>query len=254
MTAVSELLEQRVAVVTGGARGLGAAISSCLAASGARGAVLDLGAAHDGLPPPGWITIEADVRRPDSLERAFAEVTGQFGSIDIAVANAGIVPPWSSTESISLATWEEVFAVNARGVMLTIRSAVQAMRRGGGSVVAVSSLNGWQGDPKLATYVASKHAVVGLVRAVALDVGPRNIRVNAVGPGPVATAALLERMKAREQEGGPCVARALEQAAANTALGRLVTEQEVASAVLFLSSELASGITGQLIAIDAGVP
>lgn len=253
MSENSRLLEGQVAIVTGGSNGLGAAIVSRFAANGARGAIIDLKTSSGQQPPDSWQVFHADVRDPDSLHSAFDEIVKVFEEIDVVVANAGIVPPWTSTAEIDLETWENVFAVNSRGVMLTIREAVRVMSERGGSIVAMSSLNGWRGDPHIPAYAASKHAVVGLVRSVAQDVGHRGIRVNAVGPGPIATDALLERMADRSQSTGLDVKTALERAGENTALRRVATATEVANAVLFLASDLSSGITGRFLPVDAGI-
>jgi NAD(P)-dependent dehydrogenase (short-subunit alcohol dehydrogenase family) len=290
--APSGLLAGRLAVVTGGGSGLGAAIARRLAEAGATGIVIDQsfpavpglagsaapavpeasrpGPAVPGLagsaapavpeasrPGPavpgmaGWTSAVADVRDPAALAAAFDQAAG--AAPQVVVACAGIVPPWTSTADIDAGQWEDVFAVNVRGVMLTIREAVRRMGDGGGSIVAISSLNGWKGDPHLPSYTASKHAVVGLVRSAALDVGPRGIRVNAVAPGPIATPALRARMASRAGPLGLPVAEALRQAASLTALRRIATETEVADAVLFLASDMSSGITGQLLAVDAGL-
>jgi NAD(P)-dependent dehydrogenase (short-subunit alcohol dehydrogenase family) len=239
--------------VTGGARGLGAAIAAKLAKEGAIGSIFDqLGTASTELPTT-WTAFEVDVRDGDALRRAFEAVREQFGDIDVVVANAGVVPPWTSTVDIDIAEWDRVLSINATGVMLTIREAVRVMNPGGGSIVAMSSLNGWRGDPNIASYVASKHAVVGIVRSVALDVGRLGIRVNAVGPGPVATDALLDRMTERSDATGLSVAEALRRANEATALRRIATVDEIANAVLFLASDDSSGITGHLLPVDAGI-
>jgi NAD(P)-dependent dehydrogenase (short-subunit alcohol dehydrogenase family) len=246
------LLSGRVAVVTGGANGIGAAIVRVLAEAGAGGAVIDqVGAAP--VVPEAWTALTADVSDARSLEAAFSSVAGTFERLDVVVANAGVVPPWTSTAQIDIEEWEQVFSVNVRGVMLTVRQAVRAMTGRGGAIVAMSSLNGWRGDPHIPAYVASKHAVVGLVRSAAADVGRLGIRVNAVAPGPIGTDALLARMAARSASGGLTVEEALERAGASAALGRMATVDEVADAVLFLASDLSSGITGQLLAVDAGI-
>ena len=246
------LLSGRVAVVTGGANGIGAAIVRVFAEAGARGAVIDQGGATP-VVPEAWRAFTADVSDARSLEAAFSSVVGKFERLDVVVANAGVVPPWTSTARIDLDEWEQVFSVNVRGVMLTVRQAVRAMTGHGGAIVAMSSLNGWRGDPHIPAYVASKHAVVGLVRSVAADVGRLGIRVNAVAPGPIGTDALLARMAARSASGGLPVEEALEKASASAALGRMATVDEVADAVLFLASDLSSGITGQLLPVDAGI-
>jgi NAD(P)-dependent dehydrogenase (short-subunit alcohol dehydrogenase family) len=240
------LLAGRVVAVTGGARGLGAAIVCRFAGEGATGVVLDLPSELGGELPDGWRGVEVDVRDDASVEAAFAEA----GRLDALVAAAGIVPGWASIRAIDLELWDEVFRVNVRGMISTLKHATVA---DGGAIVAIGSLNSWRGDPNIAAYVASKHAVLGIVRSAALDLGRRGIRVNALGPGPIATEALLARMRTRERELGVTVDDALASAAAQTALGRMATADEVAGAALFLASDLSSGVTGHLIPVDAGV-
>ena len=245
-----DLLAGKVALVTGGAQGLGRAIAEGFAAAGARGLLFDLLAADEALPE-GWSFERGDVGKEDAVARAAARVREEFGHLDVAVANAGIVPPWHDTETVDLAEWDSVFAVNARGVMATIKHAVPLMKQQGGSIVAMGSTNSWIGHPKQAAYTASKHAVLGIVRTAALDVGRFGIRVNALCPGPVATAALLARVQRRAGEGGAPVEETLERYS-ETALGRMVTAEDVVGAAIFLASDLSSGITGHLIPVDAG--
>ena len=247
---VAGLLAGRSAVVTGGARGIGAAVATRLAAAGAAGTVIDQSLPAEPSWPAGWRAVGADVRDAGALASAF----GPAGyAPDVVVACAGIVPPWTRTAEIDPEQWDAVFAVNVRGLMLTVREAARRMAGRGGSIVAMASLNGWKGDPRLPAYVASKHAVVGLVRSAAMDVGRDGIRVNAVGPGPIATEALRGRMAGRAEALALPVEEALRQAGEQTALGRIATVTEVADAVLFLASDLSSGITGQLLAVDAGI-
>ena len=246
------LFAGRRAIVTGGASGIGAAVVAQLAAAGAAGCVLDLPAALAGSGPAGWIAIGADVRSEAAVRDAVARAGAALGGLDLVVAAAGIVPGWSSVERLDLDEWDEVFAVNVRGVAATIKHAAGHLADGG-SIVVVASLNSWRGDGNLASYTASKHAVLGIVRSAAIDLGPRGIRVNAVAPGPIATGALLARMQRREREGGLDVESALAQAAGNTALGRIATAEDVASATLFLASPLAAGVTGHLLPVDCGI-
>lgn len=251
-SSVAGLLAGRRAIVTGGANGLGAATARVLCGAGARGAVLDLPAALHRVPPDGWVNVGVDLRDEESVRAAFAEAVGVLESIDIVVAAAGVVPPWTDLSHLRLDDWDEVFRVNTRGVVATIQCALPAMGRGG-TVVVIASLNAWRGDANLMSYTASKHAVLGVVRSAALELGRTGIRVNAVAPGPVATEALLARLARREAEHGFSEREALDAAASRTALGRIASAEEVAGAVLFLASDLSSGVTGHLLPVDAGI-
>jgi NAD(P)-dependent dehydrogenase (short-subunit alcohol dehydrogenase family) len=247
------LLEGRTALVTGGAGGLGRAIVRALRHAGAQGTVVDLdvSAAASGVPV-GWRSHATDVRDEASLTAAVQATLDAFGGLDIVVANAGVVPPWCETEHIVLEEWDRTFAVNVRGVLSTIKVAIPAMKRAGGSIIALGSDASYNGHPRQAAYVATKHAVLGIVRSAALDLGRYNIRVNAVAPGPIATDALLGRVATRAAATHQTSASVLRQYIDATSLGRMATENEVASAVLFLASDLASGITGVILPIDAG--
>jgi NAD(P)-dependent dehydrogenase (short-subunit alcohol dehydrogenase family) len=245
------LLDGKTAVVTGGANGLGAGIVRLFATEGARGVILDLPSTLNDDTPPGWSSVGTDVRDDASVAAAFVEIAGSHPNVDVLVAAAGIVPGWADVASIDLEQWDDVFGVNVRGMLSTIKHVLPLMQTDG-AIIAVGSLNSWHGDPNLTTYVASKHAVLGLVRSAALDLGRRGIRVNAIAPGPIATDALLSRMARRERELGIPVADALAAAARQTALGRMATIDEVAGAALFLASDLSSGITGHLLPVDAG--
>jgi NAD(P)-dependent dehydrogenase (short-subunit alcohol dehydrogenase family) len=241
------LLEGKTAVATGGARGIGEAIVRRFAAAGATGVVFD--AVVDGVKPPsGWDLAEVDVRDDEAVASAFAHLP----VADIVVAAAGIVPPWRPVAALDLDEWDEVFRVNVRGVASTIRHAAPLLGSGG-AIVVIGSLNSYRGDPNLTSYAASKHAVLGIVRSAALDLGPRGVRVNGIAPGPVATDAMIGRMQRRERELGTSVEDALAAASAQTALQRLATVDDVAAAALFLASDLAAAITGHLLPVDGGL-
>jgi NAD(P)-dependent dehydrogenase (short-subunit alcohol dehydrogenase family) len=244
------LLNGKGAFVTGGAAGLGRGIVEAFAREGARGFLLDL-AVPEGILPEGWHHRRGDVCDEGELARSLAEAAQALGRLDVIVANAGIVPPWHDSEAIDLAEWDRVFAVNVRGVAATIKAAVPHLKASGGSIIAMASVNAFTAHPKQAAYVASKHAVLGIARTAAKDLGRFGIRVNALCPGPVATEALLARVGERAAAGGPSTEETLRRYA-ETALGRLPTIADVAGAALFLASDLSSGVTGQALVIDAG--
>lgn len=245
----TRLLDDKVALVTGGAQGLGRAIAGGFAAAGARGLLFDLAPAEHA--PAGWSFQSGDISREEDVAQALARVSAEFGRLDSVVANAGVVPSWHDTDGVDLTEWDRAFAINARGVMATIKHAVPLMKQHGGSIIAMGSTNSWIGHARQAAYTASKHAVLGIVRAAALDLGRFGIRVNALGPGPIATEALLARIRRRAEDGGTPVEETLRRYG-DTALGRMPTAEDVVGAALFLASDLSSGITGQLIPVDAG--
>lgn len=245
-------LEGRIALVTGAAAGLGNRIVRRFAEAGVKGLALDVSDSSGALPA-GWLSRRGDVTVEPDLEQAVAEVAGSFGRLDIVVANAGVVPPWCSIDAIDFTHWDEVFAVNVRGVAATIKHAIPLMKENGGSIIATASLNSYRGHAGQCLYTATKHAVLGIVRAAALDLGRYGIRVNALAPGPIPTDALVGRMEARARDGGLSVEEARAQFDAETALGRMASEDDVAGTALFLASDLSAGVSGQLVPIDAGL-
>lgn len=249
---VAQDLSGRRALITGGGRGLGRAIAGRLAASGAAITVLDLPKGLDGLPAD-WDGVPLDLCATDASARLKALAAG-MDRLDILVANAGAVPPWRGVDALDRVEWDKVMTLNVWAVAETLGAFAGALAQSGrGAAILMASINGFRAHPKQVLYTASKHAVIGIMRAAALDLGGRGIRVNALAPGPIATEALLERVRARHAAGGPEPAAVLAAMQAEAALGRMATEEDVANAAHFLASDASGGMTGAVLPVDAGL-
>jgi NAD(P)-dependent dehydrogenase (short-subunit alcohol dehydrogenase family) len=233
----------RVAVVSGGANGIGAACAELLAAAGARVVVLDR--EQPPSPPQDGEAIALDVTDEAAIDAAMAQVVERHGRLDVLVASAGIAIRRPATE-LSLSDWQTVVDVNLTGVFLCARSAARHMiAGGGGSIVTVASVLGVVGGgvyPNI-SYQAAKGGVINLTRALALEWAPHGIRVNAVAPTYTRT---------RLVSGLLADADVLRQIEARTPLGRLAEPEEVADAVLFLAGPGAAMVTGHVLAVDGG--
>jgi NAD(P)-dependent dehydrogenase (short-subunit alcohol dehydrogenase family) len=245
-------LSGRRALVTGGASGIGAAVAHRFAELGASGVIIDVVPAGLVEPPPGWVVLNADVRQEHEIAAAVGQAADHLGGLDSVVAAAGVVPAWQPLAELDLSDFDRVLAINVLGVAATIKHASPLLVRPA-TITVVGSLNSWRGDPRIPSYVASKHAVLGLIRSAALALGASGVRVNGVGPGPVATEALLSRMAARQHATGLSVEAAIAAAGTATALGRIATVDEVVAAIVFLTSQCSSGISGQLLNVDCGI-
>lgn len=249
-------LANKVALITGGAAGIGLATAKLFVAEGAKVMLVDmqeaaLGAAVAALGADNAACTAADVTDPDATARYVAATVERFGRIDVFFANAGIEGEVATLPDYSLEMYERVMAVNVRGVWLGLRAVIPVMAKGGGgSIVITSSLAGLRGTPKLSAYTASKHAVVGLMKSAALECAPLKIRVNTINPAPIATRMIeslenqwapgaTERMKSRLEHAVP--------------LRRYGQPEEVANLVLFLASEESSYITGNTYPVDGGM-
>lgn len=246
------LLSDRVAIVTGGSRGIGEATASALADRGARvvisgrkaeglqAAADRINARHAGAATP----IVAHVGRPDDSGRLVNEVIERFKRIDILVNNAATNPHFGLTLDVELTAWDKTFEVNLRGPLVLTRLVVDAwMRRHGGAIVNVASIAGIRPELGLGPYGVTKAALIMLTRQLAMELGRDGIRVNAVAPSIVKTefASALwgnEEISRRALERNPT--------------GRFATADEVAAAITFLVSDAASYVNGEVLPIDGG--
>lgn len=255
---------QPVAVVTGAGRGIGAATARTLAGAGWRVVVVDVAADDPSIPYAlstreqldavaaecDGLAVVGDVRRQEDMDRAVAAAVESFGGLDAAVAAAGVmaggVPSWSTADE----TWDALMGVNLEGVWRLARSAVPALldrpEPRQGRIVAVASVAGTTGMPLLGAYVASKHGVLGLIRSMAAELASHGITANVVSPGStdthmlVATADIYGLADPAEF-------------AIHHPTGRLVRPEEVAALIGWVASPESSGVTGAVLAVDAGM-
>lgn len=247
------MTNSKVVVVTGANSGIGTSIANHFSESGCRVISLDL-KTDSKILNSDVTSYLCDVTSESSAIEAMKQVRNEFGPIDVLIVNAGVVPSWQSTENIDVEDFDRVMRINLLGSVISLKSAVTHLRAPGASVVMTGSINSWKGDPNIASYVASKHGIAGLVKSAAMDLGKRGIRVNAVAPGAVLTDALRKRVLNRNDNDASKAEAYLENlAATTTSLGRIATIADVVHAVEFLASNKSEAITGQLIHIDGGV-
>ena len=253
---MSGRLEGRVALVTGGGSGIGAATCRALAKEGAAVAVTDLSpeaalSVADAIRAAGGSArpFAHDVTSPEDWERVVGEVEAAFGRLDILVNNAGITTMGNELMSHSLENWRKTLAVNLDGVFYGHRYAGPLILKGGrgGSVINISSIMGKIAAPGAAAYCASKGAVLMLTKAAALEWAPLGIRVNSVHPGYVETPLVQNIL--RQVEDGNAVRDTLVM---QHPLGRLAEPAEIANAVVFLASDESSFMTGSEMLVDGG--
>ncbi len=242
----------KVAIVTGGASGIGRATAIAFAAEGACVTVTDLDGATGqqvarAIVDSGGqaIAVEADVSQNAACRRAVERTVATFGRLDVLFNSAGVIRRASVLDT-SDAEWDRVMAINVKGVFLMSKHAIPAMTEGG-SIVNAGSGWGLVGGPKAAAYCASKGAVVQLTRAMAIDHGPQRIRVNCVCPGDTDTPLLASEAQQLGADAGHFF-----EAAATRPLGRIGTPEDVARAVLYLASDASAFVTGTTLVVDGG--
>lgn len=243
----------RTALVTGSTSGMGLAAVRAFAAAGANVVLVDLDQSaleqtidDLGTTPGALVPIVADVSDHAQVAAAVDQAAERFDGVDIAFNNAGIMNPYTMLVDEDPLAHDRLVAVNLRGVWSSTKHELRHMQeRGSGVIVNSSSMGGLVGGAGRASYHASKHAVIGLTKSAAIEGGPHGVRVNAVCPGTIATP-MVDRMLA---EG----ALDRDTSTSITALGRLGAAEEIAAAVLWLSSDAASYVTGVALPVDGGV-
>jgi NAD(P)-dependent dehydrogenase (short-subunit alcohol dehydrogenase family) len=241
----------RVALVTGGGSGIGRASALGFAQEGAAVAVVDIDE-HGGAGTVAEIEdsggraifVPADVTRAADAETMVARAVSAFGRLDFAHNNAGITGPGAPTADYREADWDRVIAVNLKSVFLSMKYELPELVKQGGAIVNTSSGAGLIGFAGLPAYVASKHGVIGLTKAAALEYAAAGVRINAVCPGSTRTAMLEAFMG-----GDPKMEKAM---ASGTPLSRLARPGEIAAAVVWLCSDAASFVIGAALPVDGG--
>jgi NAD(P)-dependent dehydrogenase (short-subunit alcohol dehydrogenase family) len=248
-----DLLEGKIALVTGAAKGIGRAIAEAYAEHGAHVAVGDIlfeqaRSVVDGihaLGGPKALALDLDVSDPDSVRRAVGTTVAAFSRIDILVNNAGILRPHPIVD-FPPEDWDRIFAVNVRGTFLCSQAVARRMieQGNGGCIINIASASAAKADREESAYCASKSAVVGFTRCLALELGPHGIRANAILPGATDTEMLRDLI---DQVPG-----VREELLAKTPLGRMAAPRDQANAAVYLASELASHVTGEQLVVSGG--
>jgi NAD(P)-dependent dehydrogenase (short-subunit alcohol dehydrogenase family) len=245
------MLENKTAIVTGAASGIGAASARRFAAEGAAVVVADTRMAKAGDVAQGIVddgghalAVEVDVADPESVAAMVETTVRELGGLDVLFNNAGTLRPGTAVD-LSVDDWDLVMAVNVRSVFLGAKYAVPVMiERGGGSIINTASISGLHGDGGAVVYAASKAAVINLTRALSTDHAPSGVRVNAICPGTIATPPVLRMME------DPA---ALETNLKAHALRRLGKPEEIANAAVWLASDQASFVSGEALVVDGGL-
>jgi NAD(P)-dependent dehydrogenase (short-subunit alcohol dehydrogenase family) len=234
----------KVAIVTGAASGIGRAVAQAFVRERAHVIASDINICDI----DGAVAAHCDVTKAAEAEALVARAIDAFGRIDCAVNNAGVEGARGPVAEYDDAEWMHVMNVNLHGVFFCMKHELRAMRQqGAGAIVNVASIFGMRGATEAPAYVASKHGVVGLTRAAALEVASQGIRVNAVCPGYTQTPMVMDRgLQARRDPA------AMARIVAREPMERLGSPREIAEAILWLCSDAASFVTGEALAVDGG--
>ena len=244
-------------LVTAGAQGIGLAITEAFVAAGAEVHICDISdafLADAASRLPGVTQSRTDVADAAQVDAMFDDLQARWNRLDVLVNNAGIAGPTASVEETSLADWDQTIAVNLTGPFLCTRRAVPLLKAaGGGSIVNLSSAAGRLGFPLRTPYSASKFGVIGLTQTWAMELGPSNIRVNAILPGIVAGARQERVIAAKAASYGIAHEAMRERLLSKVSLRKMVTATDIANQILFICSPAGASISGQSLSVDGNV-
>ena len=250
----SNSLQSQVVLVTAGGSGIGRVISESYLSLGARVHICDISQTmldQCRLANPDLTISLCDVSDPAQVEALFAAIESIYGRLDILVNNAGIAGPTAIVEEIEIEAWRQTIDIDLCGTFYVTRLAVPMLKRnGGGSIVNMSSSAGLLGCPSRSPYVASKWAIVGLTKTWAMELGPFNIRVNAICPGSVEGPRIDSVIERDAAERGVSAKKIRDVYERQSSLRKLISAQDVANMATFLSSDAAASISGQAMSVD----
>ncbi len=240
-------------LITAGAAGIGRVLASTFAETGAKVFVCDIDA--DGLSqlraayPQIGATL-TDVAIPDQVDAMFEAAISQLGGLDVLINNAGIAGPTAQVEEITVADWDRTIAVDLNSMFYCTRRAVPLLKAaGGGSIINMSSIGGRLGYPLRSPYSSAKWGVIGFTKTLAIELGPSNIRVNAILPGVVEGERVNRVIDARASARGISFEEALKQFVAPISLRHMVSAQDIANMALFLATAAGASISGQALSV-----
>jgi NAD(P)-dependent dehydrogenase (short-subunit alcohol dehydrogenase family) len=255
-------LENKIAIVTGGGRGIGKSIAKVFAAEGAdlviaartESALKETAAEIEAMGRQ-CLAIVTDQAAPEQIRGMVDKTLERFGRVDVLVNNAGIGGPSISVADMDLEAWNQTLTINLTGAMLCAKYVLKndMIPRKSGNIVNISSISGRFGHANRSPYAASKWGIIGLTQTLAMEVGKFGIRVNCIAPGPVEGERIEWAMKKVSQSQGISYEQAVANEVARTALGRMVKPEDVGYLAVFLASDKSFNITGQTVNCSAGL-